>query len=54
MTGQIQSAQVGTNGGGGPCWIAADKGTYKVSIRFKSSSGKVLVKERALKVLAYT
>ncbi|HEY1833683.1 MAG TPA: hypothetical protein VGG08_04540, partial [Solirubrobacteraceae bacterium] len=34
--------------GGGPCYIFANAGTYKVSVRFKASSGKVSVKERKL------
>jgi hypothetical protein len=34
--------------GGGPCYIFAAAGTYKVSVRFKSTSGKVTVKNRKL------
>lgn len=34
--------------GGGPCYIKAAAGTYDVSVQFKSSSGTVSVKDRAL------
>jgi hypothetical protein len=34
--------------GGGPCYIFAEKGTYKVSVQFAATSGKVTVKERKL------
>lgn len=37
---------------GGPCYIFADAGVYTISIRFKSSSGSVTVKNRKLWVAA--
>jgi hypothetical protein len=37
---------------GGPCYIFAEAGTYKISVQFKSSSGKVTVKSRKLWALA--
>jgi hypothetical protein len=43
-TGQV----VGQSGFGGACLIFAAAGTYKVSVQFKASSGKVSAKQRKL------
>lgn len=51
-TGDVTTGQaIGTVGSvvsTGPCYIFAAAGTYKVSVQFKASSGKVTVKSRKL------
>jgi hypothetical protein len=47
-TGQVVGVVTGTVKYGGPCYIFAAAGTYKISVQFKSSSGKVTVKNRKL------
>jgi hypothetical protein len=53
LGGIIEQAQDGT-GFGGPCYIFAAAGTYKISVKFKASSGKVTAKNRKLWALAYS
>jgi hypothetical protein len=42
----VETGLPGVNGG--PAYIFAAGGTYKISVRFKASSGKVIVKNRKL------
>lgn len=46
-TGLLLSAG-GSPGGGGPLYFFAAAGTYKLTMQFKASSGKITVKERKL------
>ena len=49
-TGQLIGAQALSSIGtaGGPMYIFAAAGTYKISVQYKSTSGNVKVKERQL------
>ena len=47
-TGQLVGGFLQGQAIGGPCYIFAAAGTYKITVQFKSSSGKVIVKNRKL------
>ncbi len=41
---------LGTAGGGNWCYVTVAAGTYNVSVQYKATSGKVVAKERSLRV----